>query len=157
VLEIVDISRQNMPDGMPLFFRVSGMDWLEHLAPEPSCNIDETVQLAHLLANRGVDILDVSSGGNDPRQKIKGGPAYQASFAYKVKAAVGEKLLVSTVGAITSGAQGNNLLDEGLDTDLVGRMFQKNPGLVWTWAEELGVDIKMANQIHWGFGGRRRR
>ncbi|KAF7595948.1 hypothetical protein BBP40_004094 [Aspergillus hancockii] len=156
-LEIVDISRQNMPDGMPLFFRVSGTEWLEHLAPEPSWNIDETVRLATLLANRGVDVLDVSSGGNDPRQEIKGGPAYQAPFAHKVKAAVGEKLLVSTVGAITSGAQGNSLLDEGLDMVLVGRMFQKNPGLVWAWAEELGVDIKLANQIHWGFGGHKRR
>jgi hypothetical protein len=36
----------------------------------------------------------------------------------------------------------------------VGRMFQKNPGLVWSFAEELGVEINVANQIRWGFGGR---
>ena len=63
-------------------------------------------------------------------------------------------MLVATVGTITSGTQANALLDKGLDVAVVGRMFQKNPGLVWSWAEELGVEINVANQIRWGFGGR---
>ena len=36
----------------------------------------------------------------------------------------------------------------------VGRPFQKNPGLVWTFAEELGVTLTVAHQIEWGFKGR---
>ncbi|TGO12783.1 hypothetical protein BTUL_0082g00270 [Botrytis tulipae] len=138
VLEIVDLTRQIMPKDMPLFFRVSASEWLEHLAPEPSWDIQESIKLAKILAARGVDALDVSSGGNDPRQKINGGPG--------------------TVGSITSGVQANDLLkDNGLDMIFIGRMFQKNPGLVWTFADELGVDIKVANQIQWGFGGHRRK
>ncbi|TGO79372.1 hypothetical protein BELL_0034g00040 [Botrytis elliptica] len=158
VVEIVDLTRQIMPKDMPLFFRVSGSEWLEHLAPEPSWDIQESIKLAKILATRGVDVLDVSSGGNDPRQKIKGGPGYQAPFARQIKLAVGDSLLVGTVGSITSGVQANDLLkDNGLDMIFIGRMFQKNPGLVWTFADELDVDIKVANQIQWGFGGHRRK
>lgn len=62
---------------------------------------------------------------------------------------------MATVGSITSGKQANELLEEGgLDLAVAGRMFQKNPGLVWAWAEELGVQNNVANQIRWGFGGR---
>jgi hypothetical protein len=32
--------------------------------------------------------------------------------------------------------------------------FQKNPSTVWTFAEELGIEIQVANQIRWGFPGR---
>ena len=72
----------------------------------------------------------------------------------KVKEKVGDKMLVGTVGMITSGALANDLLEQGRDLAIAGRMFQKNPGLVWAWAEELGVEINLANQIRWGFGGR---
>jgi hypothetical protein len=36
-------------------------------------------------------------------------------------------------------------------------MFQKNPGLVWAWADDLGVEARWANQIRWGFAGRAKR
>lgn len=119
------------------------------------------MRLGVLLAERGVDLLDVSSGGNHPQQKIKGGPAYQAPFARAVKKKVGQKMMVSTVGTITNGPLAQSMLDEegsgegeALDAVMVGRMFQKNPGLVWTFAEELATEIHVARQIGWGFGGR---
>ncbi|KAI7297039.1 hypothetical protein KC315_g18630, partial [Hortaea werneckii] len=34
------------------------------------------------------------------------------------------------------------------------RGFQKNPGLVFAWADELGQQVQMPNQIRWGFKGR---
>ncbi|PTU24396.1 hypothetical protein P175DRAFT_0527866 [Aspergillus ochraceoroseus IBT 24754] len=53
------------------------------------------------------------------------------------------------------GHLANSLLEtDGLDIVLVGRGFQKTPGLVWTFADELGVEISMANQIRWGFSHR---
>lgn len=58
------------------------------------------------------------------------------------------------MGAITSGKQADDLLNDGLDLVVVGRAFQKNPGLVFTFADELGVEVQMPNQIRWGFGGR---
>jgi 2,4-dienoyl-CoA reductase-like NADH-dependent reductase (Old Yellow Enzyme family) len=161
-LEIVEVSRKEMPESMPLFLRFSATDWLEH-SGEESWTVEESAKLASLLAEKGVDLLDVSSGGNSPAQKIKAGPGYQAGFAKTIKKAVGDKLLVSAVGSITGGKQAQAIISgkgeqsmgsEELDLIAAGRMFQKNPGLVWAWAEELGIQINVANQIRWGFGGR---
>ncbi|KAK8182616.1 NADH-dependent flavin oxidoreductase [Phyllosticta citribraziliensis] len=156
-LEIVEIVRSIIPETMPLTIRVSATDWLEEdpeFGPEKSWTVDDTARFAEILADKGVDLIDISSAGNHPNQKIKGGPAYQAAFAKTVKAKVGDKLLVASVGSISTGKLAQQQLDEGLDMVFAGRWFQKNPGLVWTWADELGVEINNANQIRWGFGGR---
>jgi 2,4-dienoyl-CoA reductase-like NADH-dependent reductase (Old Yellow Enzyme family) len=162
-LELIDATRATIPKDMPLFVRISATEWLDN-NPEwtgESWTVDESVKLAKILAERGVDVLDVSSGGNHRLQKVVGGLGYQAPAAKKIKAAVGDKMFVSTVGSIKDGVLAEKLLtgsDEEGDTplDLIGaaRMFQKNPGLVWQFADDLGVDIHVAHQIGWGFGGR---
>jgi 2,4-dienoyl-CoA reductase-like NADH-dependent reductase (Old Yellow Enzyme family) len=155
--EIVQLTRAAMPDSMPLFLRISATDWLEEVHdPEvrESWTVNDTVRFAPTLADLGVDLLDISSGGNHRLQHIHAGPAYQAPFAKAVKKAVGDKMLVSTVGSITEGKLAEEQLEAGLDAVMAGRAFQKNPGLVWSWAEDLGVQIKVANQIGWGFKGR---
>ncbi|THW43537.1 NADH:flavin oxidoreductase/NADH oxidase [Aureobasidium pullulans] len=152
LLEITRATKANIPSSVPLFVRVSGTDWLEHLKDEPSWDVPQTVELAKILADEGVDVLDVSSGGNDPRHKIESGPGYQAPFALAVKRALGDRLLVATVGSITSGGQANALLDQGLDMVMIGRTFLKNPGLVWAFAEDLKVEATMPKQIRWAFG-----
>ena len=152
--EIVELTRAQIPSNMPLFLRISATDWLEEENDLESWKVEDTVKLAEILADMGVDLLDVSSGGLHPKQRVKTGPGYQAPFAKAVKERVGDKMAVGTVGTITSGKQAQQLLEEGLDLAIVGRMFQKNPGLVWTFAEELGVEVNVANQIRWGFGGR---
>ena len=143
---------------------------------EPSWRSEDTVRLAPILYAHGVDLLDVSSGGNHYHQRIKGGPSYQAPFALAVKKALGatsiypspkdntlgtdpskppSRLIVSTVGTITSGVQAEGLLANGsADVIMVGRYFQKHPSLVWDWADELGVKMRVANQIRWAFEGR---
>lgn len=154
-LEVVELARQTMPKDMPLFLRISATDWLEESElKDQSWKVEDTVRLAKLLAEKGVDFLDVSSGGLHELQHIHAGPAYQAPFAKAVKKELGDKLLVGTVGSITEGKQANALLEEGLDVAIAGRMFQKNPGLAWAWADDLGVEVNWANQIRWGFGGR---
>ncbi|RMJ17804.1 hypothetical protein CDV36_002522 [Fusarium kuroshium] len=162
-LELVDATREVIPKDMPLFVRISATEWLD-TNPDwkgESWTIDESVKLAKILAERGVDVLDVSSGGNHTQQKIIGGPAYQAPFAKKIKAAVGDKMLVSSVGNIKTGQVAQDVIAGGKDEDdtpldliAAARMFQKNPGLVWAWADELETDIHIAHQIGWGFGGR---
>ncbi|KAH9887890.1 FMN-linked oxidoreductase [Cubamyces lactineus] len=155
-VEVVDAVRAVIPPSMPLFFRVSASEWLEEVFPDqPSWRSEDTVRLAGVLAEHGVDLLDVSSSGNHPAQKIKTGPAYQAHFAEAVKRAHGDKILVSAVGAINDGQLAQSVLDKGqADAIFVGRMFQKNPGLVWKFADDLGVQIHVAGQIGWGFYGR---
>jgi 2,4-dienoyl-CoA reductase-like NADH-dependent reductase (Old Yellow Enzyme family) len=136
--------------------RISASDWLEKSLPdEPSWRSEDTVRLAPILAAHGVDLLDISSGGNHPLQKIVGGPAYQAHFAEAVKKATKDTLIVGAVGSITDGHIAQRVLDQGqADVVLVGRQFQKNPGTVWSMAEDLGVEIHVAHQISWGFKGR---
>ncbi|KAH8590631.1 putative mannose-1-phosphate guanyltransferase [Bisporella sp. PMI_857] len=166
-LEIVELTRREIPNDMPLFLRISATDLLDNnpdFKGESWTNAD-TIKLAKILAEKGVDLLDVSSGGNHPAQKIQPGPGYQTPFAKEIKKALGKdsSLKVSAVGTITEGKQAEAILtgkgegshgEEELDLVFVGRMFQKNPGLVWTLAEDLGVQINVANQIRWGFGGR---
>lgn len=156
-LEVVELVRAIIPSDMPLFLRISATDWLEENKDFPeSWTGDDTVKLAPLLAERGVDLLDVSSGGNHPAQHPHVKPAYQAPFAIKVKEAVkNTKMAVGSVGAIENAKLANDLLEkDNLDLAIVGRGFQKNPGLVFAWGDELGVHVNMPNQIRWGFGGR---
>lgn len=155
-LEVVELVRSLIPETMPLFLRISATDWLEENKDFPkSWTGDDTVKLAPLLAERGVDLLDVSTGGNHPAQHPHTKPAYQAPFAIKVKKAVGNKMAVGSVGSIETGTLANDLLEkDNLDLVTVGRGFQKNPGLVFAWADELNVHVNMPNQIRWGFGGR---
>lgn len=154
----MELARSIMPKDMPLFLRISGTDWLEEAPKDQipeSWTGEDTVRLAPLLAEAGVDLLDVSSGGNHPLQHPHVKPAYQAPIAIKVKQAVGDKMKVGSVGAIENAHLANDLLEkEGLDIVTVGRGFQKNPGLVFAWADELGQEVRMPNQIRWGFGGR---
>ncbi|KAG6333195.1 hypothetical protein ID866_5892 [Astraeus odoratus] len=158
-LEVVRAIRNVIPDDMPLFFRVSATEWLETILPdEPSWRVEDTVKLAGILAEQGVDFLDVSSGGNSNKAKM--GPtknirAYQVPFSEAVKRAVGDRLLVGAVGSITDGHIAEEVLHkEQADVVLVGRLFQKNPATVWAFAHDLGVAIKLAHQIQWPFGGR---
>lgn len=158
VLEITDLVREVIPEDMPLFVRISATDWFDNMKDEfpESWTVADSCKLAPLLADRGVDFLDVSSGGIHPLQStsIKSGPGYQAPFALEIQKAVKGRMAVSAVGGISTGAMAEDFLQQGLDVIMCGRWFQKNPGLVHAYADELGVDVKMANQIGWGFGGR---
>ena len=126
------------------------------LIDEPSWTIDETIRLAGLLAEHGVDLIDVSSGGLDGRKKIEFlAPAYQAHFAEAIKRAVGNRMLVGAVGGIKTGVMAQEVLDKGqADVVLVGTQFLKDPACVATFAEVLGVEVKLPHQIEWVFNGR---
>ncbi|CAL5874212.1 uncharacterized protein PFLUO_LOCUS8500 [Penicillium psychrofluorescens] len=157
-LEVAKLTRDAVGPSVPVFLRVSATDWLENSLPnEPGWRSEDTVRLAEALATQGaIDLLDISTGGIHEAQKVASGPGFQAPFAIAVKKAVGDKLAVAAVGTIDSAHLGNKLLEEdGLDFSLVGRGFQRDPAIVWTWAAQLGVEIAMANQIRWGFGRRR--
>lgn len=82
-LEIVDLTRNLVPEDMPVFLRISATDWLEEVEGIEGWTVEDTIKLANILAQRGVDLLDVSSGGNHPAQKITTGPGYQVSALYR--------------------------------------------------------------------------
>ena len=138
------------------YHRICGTEWLEEsAADEPSWRVEDTARIAPILAEHGVDLLDISTGGNDVRQKIRFGPEYQVPFSTAAKEAAGGKLLVGAVGGLASGKVARDILESNrADVIFVGRQFQKNPGQVWAMADEIGVQLHHANQIGWGFSGR---
>lgn len=161
VLEIAELVRAAIPETMPLFVRISATDWFEfdpklkEEYPE-SWTVAQSIQLTSLLADRGVDSVDISSGGVHQKSaiSIKPGPAYQAHLAQEIKKAVGDRTLISAVGGIKTGALAEEILQSGIDIVRAGRWFQQNPGLVGAFGKDLGVKVKMASQIDWSFRGR---
>ncbi|RSL98967.1 NADPH dehydrogenase afvA [Fusarium ambrosium] len=161
VLEIVERIRAVIPETMPLFVRISATDYFEfdeklkQEFPE-SWTVDQSAKLVPLLADRGVDLIDVSSGGIHRKSAIpiKPGDGYQVHLAQAIKKAAGDKVLVSAVGGIKTGTLAEEVLQSSIDVVMAGRWFQQNPSLVDAFARELGVEVKMANQIGWGFRGR---
>jgi 2,4-dienoyl-CoA reductase-like NADH-dependent reductase (Old Yellow Enzyme family) len=125
-----------------------GTDYLDFDPSLPQWHIEEAGKLGRILAGEGVDLLDISGGGLDSRQKITAGPGYQVPWAAAVKKAVeGTGIQVTAVGSITSGKQAQGYLSDGsVDAVLVGRGFLKDPNLVWHWADELDIDIHVAAQ-----------
>ncbi len=79
-IEVFEAVRAVWPEHKPLGMRVSATDWVEG-----GWTLEETVVLAKELKRRGMDYMDVSSGGLDPRQKIPLAPGYQVPFAETVK------------------------------------------------------------------------
>ncbi|TCD61076.1 hypothetical protein EIP91_009060 [Steccherinum ochraceum] len=155
-LEVIDAVRSVIPKDMPLFYRISATEWCEKSLPnEPSWTVEDTVKFAGIIADHGVDLIDLSSGGNSQHQRVEPGHLYQVPFAAAVKKAHGDKILAAAVGGITNGNDAQRILTEGsADITLVGRAFQKNPGTVWKFAEDLGVEIFMSHQMEWPYIGR---
>lgn len=130
LLEVVDAVRAVWPAGKPLFVRLSATEWLDG-----GWTIDESVRLAGLLAEHGVDLVDVSSGGN-VLAKIPADPGYQVPLATAVRQA---GIPVSAVGRITEPAQAQTILDEGrADAVMLGRVALREPAWPQRAAAELG-------------------
>ncbi|KAJ1657583.1 hypothetical protein IWQ61_003037 [Dispira simplex] len=147
LLEVVQAVRQVLPQEKPLLVRVSATDWV---ADELSWDADQTLELAKRLESLGVDLLDVSSGGNSPRQQIKGGPLYQVPFASQIKANV-SKLHVGAVGVITKGQEAEDVLQSNqADAIVVGRAFLRNPAWALEAALELDVPVVWSKQYERG-------
>ncbi|WP_329562435.1 NADH:flavin oxidoreductase/NADH oxidase [Streptomyces uncialis] len=137
-LEVVDAVRAVWPDDLPLFFRVSATDWL---GPD-GWTADETVRFAGQLKEHGVDLLDVSSGGNAPRADIPTGPGYQVPFASRVRSGAG--LSVAAVGLITEAGQADKIVANGeADAVLLGRELLRNPSWARHAARELGAAVRV--------------
>ncbi|MFD7443710.1 NADH:flavin oxidoreductase/NADH oxidase [Streptomyces sp. NPDC059909] len=142
-LEVVDAVRAVWPQELPLFFRISATDWLEENGWTP----DETVRFATLLKEHGVDLLDVSSGGNAARVRIPVGPGYQVPFAARVRAETG--VPVAAVGLITEAQQAQKIVSNGeADAVLLGRELLRSPSWARRAARELGGRIRVPEQYH---------
>ncbi|WP_406405657.1 NADH:flavin oxidoreductase/NADH oxidase [Streptomyces sp. NBC_01643] len=141
-LQVVDAVREVWPEDLPVFFRISATDWLTENDEDDRAGwtVDETVRLATELQVHGVDLLDVSSGGNAPNARITTGPGYQVPFAARVREET--SLPVAAVGLITEPQQAEKILADGqADAVLLGRELLRSPSWAQHAARELGGEV----------------
>ena len=108
--------------------------------------IDDTVDLCRRIAARGdVDLIDCSSGGVDPRQKIAFYPGYQVPFADAIRNKAG--IATGAVGMIQSPHQAEEVLANGrADLVFLGRTLLADPHWPLKAARTLGADVKWPDQ-----------
>jgi 2,4-dienoyl-CoA reductase-like NADH-dependent reductase (Old Yellow Enzyme family) len=148
-LEVVDAVRAVWPQTLPVFFRVSATDWLTENEADPRTGwtSDDTVRFAKELHARGVDLLDVSTGGNAPGAKIEAVPGFQVPFAERVRTEVG--MPVSAVGLITEPEQAEAIVSDGrADAVLLGRALLRDPYWARHAANTLGGTVHRPVQYH---------
>ena len=144
LMETVDAVRAVMPDSLPLFVRISASDWV----PE-GWTIDESVELSKKMKAHGVDLIDVSSGGNLHNAPIKAVPGFQVPFAEAIRK--GADIPTSAVGLITEAKQAEEIITSGkADAVFLARAMIRNPRWALQAAEELGVKIDWPDQFDRG-------
>jgi 2,4-dienoyl-CoA reductase-like NADH-dependent reductase (Old Yellow Enzyme family) len=135
--ETVEAVRQVWPEHKPLLLRLSATEWTEG-----GWTVEDTVALARRVGPLGVDLIDVSSGGN-VLAKIPTGPGYQVHLAEAVRR--GSGLPTAAVGLITEPAQAEQILRSGqADAVLIGRAALREPGWPERAALALGLPSPMA-------------
>lgn len=121
MLQVAEAVRAAWPDHLPLFVRISATDWAEG-----GWTADESVELARALKKRGVDLIDVSSGGVVSSAQIPLGPGYQVQFAARIRREAQSP--TAAVGLITDPAQANSIIDNGeADLVLLAREMLRDP------------------------------
>jgi 2,4-dienoyl-CoA reductase-like NADH-dependent reductase (Old Yellow Enzyme family) len=139
-LEITEAVRAELGDTRPLLARLSATDWTDG-----GWTIDDSVRLARLLADRGVDLIDTSTGGNVPNAAIPVGPGYQVPFAARIRADAG--IPTGAVGMITEPEQAEKIIASG-DADVVflARALLRDPHWALRAANTLGAEGDWVDQ-----------
>ena len=120
LLELVESVESVWPKDKPLFVRLSCSDWTEG-----GWNIDETVKLCSILKEKGVDLIDCSSGGNVSTARIPVASGYQVPFSEAVRKT---GIHTAAVGMITTKDQINDILENGkADMVFLARELLRNP------------------------------
>ncbi|VBB72434.1 Putative NADPH dehydrogenase [Podospora comata] len=162
LVEIITAIRSVIPESMPLFLRISATEWMSHLG-QPSLDLGESKKIASLVADLGVDLLDVSSGGNNPAQKIEVHPYYQVDLASEIREHLrkeGKKMLIGAVGMIANAEMAKDVVESDgtvevdgehgtkakADLVLVARQYLREPEFVPKVASELGVKVRLPLQ-----------
>lgn len=142
MMEVIDAVRSEWPDELPLFVRVSAVDWIEG-----GLTIEDTVEIARMLKATGkVDLIDVSSGGLGPQQKIPSlHPGYQVGFAEAIRRQAG--IPTGAVGMITAPEHAAEIIgNDRADMVFVARAVLADPAWPLRAAVSLGAQPPLAPQ-----------
>jgi 2,4-dienoyl-CoA reductase-like NADH-dependent reductase (Old Yellow Enzyme family) len=132
--EVIAALKTVWPADNPLFVRISATDWTEG-----GWTLEDSVKLAYILKDSGVDLIDCSSGGNVYNARIPVSPGYQVPFSEALRKT---GILTGTVGFITEAGQAESILNEDkADLVFLARELLRNPYFPLVAAKELGADI----------------
>ena len=131
-LEVFAAVRAAWPEDRPISVRISACDWVEG-----GTDVEDAVYIAAMFKERGLDVIDVSTGQVSPDQKPVYGRMYQTPFADRIRAEVG--LRTMTVGNIYEPDHVNSILAAGrADLCLLARPHLADPHWTLRAGAELG-------------------
>lgn len=132
--------RSVVPNDVPLFVRISATDWAEG-----GWDLAQAIEFCRRLKEIGIDLIDVSSGGNVKHQQIPVAPNFQVPFAKEIRAQVG--IATGAVGLITEAKQAEAILQNGeADAIFMAREFLRDPYFPFRAAQELNASAAIPNQ-----------
>ena len=136
LLEVLASVQEVWSEDKPLFVRISASDWTEG-----GWTGNDSSALAKILKEKGVDLVDCSSGGNVAGAKIPLEPGYQVPFAEKVRKETG--VLTGAVGLITEPLQADSIIQTGhADMVFFARELLRDPYFPLRAAHVLGHEVK---------------
>ncbi|MEC9046812.1 MAG: FAD-dependent monooxygenase [Planctomycetota bacterium] len=136
-LEVARAVRAALPEGMPLFVRLSATDWFDE--EQRGFTVDEAVETARWLKDAGVDVIDVSSAGNAPESRPQYGRMYQVPFAERIRFEA--DVPVMAVGGIQGLDHAHTIVAAGrADLCAIARGFLADPYMVQREAVRRGVE-----------------
>jgi len=144
LLETVRAVRSAIPASTPLFVRISATDWVDG-----GWNLVDSIELCTQLKALGVDLIDVSTGGNFHNAPIKATPGFQVPFAAAIRTEAA--IMTAAVGLITEAEQAQYIIETGeADAVFLARAMIRNPRWALNAAEKLGVKIPWPHQLERG-------
>ena len=127
-LKVVRVVRATFPAELPVWMRLSTTDWVESSNDTPAggLTVEDSIAFARILKEEGIDLVDCSSGGNDPRQQIPVGPGYQVAFAERIRSEA--SIPTAAVGMITTPEQADQIIRTGqADVVSLAREMLRDP------------------------------
>jgi 2,4-dienoyl-CoA reductase-like NADH-dependent reductase (Old Yellow Enzyme family) len=140
LLEVAARLRALMSEDLPLFVRISATDWVEG-----GWDIEQSVQLAKWLKARGVDLIDVSSGGTLPKASVPIAAGYQVPFARRIREDA--CIMTGAVGLITEPKMADEVITQGCaDLVFLARELLREPYWALKALQDLHVDATWPTQ-----------
>lgn len=147
-LEVARRVRAAWPEDKPLLVRISATDWVDG-----GWDIGASVVLAEALRQSGVDLIDCSSGGAVPWQRVPAGPGYQVPFSERVRREA--QIATGAVGWITEAPAADAIVRMGeADLVLIGRALLRDPHWPVRAALDLGQAAPWPKQYAWAVSGK---
>jgi len=148
LLRVAERVRAAMPGELPLFVRISATDWAAG-----GWDVEQSVELSRRLKDLGVDLIDVSTGGNLPTARIPVAKRYQVPCSRRIRDDA--EVLTGAVGLITDAKDADEIITGGdADLVLVGRELLREP--YWALKAQHAFEEEPSWPVQYGYAVKRR-